>query len=207
MADDIAISAGVGTTVATDDVAGRHFQRIKLHTGEDGSAEPLGDTDKGTARALWVDNRSVTPRKQVSSAGLTTAATAYVANDQLGTILEFTNAVRDSGGSGQIVSATLLDKAKIVGAVDLYLFDRSVTLAADNAVADQSDADMMFCLGVLRFPAPLTATSNGISTIETSGLGIACNATSLFGALVTRSGHTFFGAVGDLVVSLLIAQD
>lgn len=33
MADDVAISAGVGTTIATDEIAGRHYQLVKLAFG------------------------------------------------------------------------------------------------------------------------------------------------------------------------------
>lgn len=38
MADDVAITAGAGTSVATDDVGGRHFQRVKVAFGADGVA-------------------------------------------------------------------------------------------------------------------------------------------------------------------------
>jgi hypothetical protein len=38
MADDVAVTAGAGTTIATDDIGGRHFQRIKVAYGADGSA-------------------------------------------------------------------------------------------------------------------------------------------------------------------------
>ena len=41
MADGIAITAGAGTTVATDDVAGVHYQRVKLDMGGDGVSVPL----------------------------------------------------------------------------------------------------------------------------------------------------------------------
>jgi hypothetical protein len=145
-------------------------------------------------------------RIQAQSAGLTTATTAYVTGDQLGTILTFANAVRQNGATGVIQSATLLDQAAIIGAVDLYLFDRSVTLAADNAAAAFSDADMLFCLGIISFAAPIGGTGNSIST-TVSGLGVMPSGTSLFGALVTRAGHTFFGAATNLAVSLHILQD
>lgn len=41
MADDVAITPGVGKTVATDDVGGRHFQRVKLDFGGDGVSTPV----------------------------------------------------------------------------------------------------------------------------------------------------------------------
>lgn len=213
MSENVSITAGSGTTISTDELSINavtvQVQRVKQVLGKDGTytADLAGrDTGSGDG-ALYVDVRQKVSRVQVSSAGLTTATTAYVTGDQLGTILDFTNSVRISGSSATLQSATLLDKAAVVGAVDLYLFDRSVTLAADNAAAAFSDADMMFCLGILRFPSTTTGTGNGFATIEASGLSVVSNATSIFGALVTRSGHTFFGAVGDLVTSLVWAQD
>ncbi len=38
MADDIQITPGIGAPVATDEIAGRHFQRIKITHGDDGTA-------------------------------------------------------------------------------------------------------------------------------------------------------------------------
>ena len=38
MADNINITPGAGATVATDDVGGRHYQRVKLTDGAEGSA-------------------------------------------------------------------------------------------------------------------------------------------------------------------------
>ena len=38
MADNVAITAGSGTNVATDDVSGVHYQRVKVATGADGAA-------------------------------------------------------------------------------------------------------------------------------------------------------------------------
>lgn len=40
MADNVAITAGVGTTIATDEVSGAHFQRVKLDLGVEGSSDP-----------------------------------------------------------------------------------------------------------------------------------------------------------------------
>lgn len=198
-------TAASAPTIAWDDIGGVAFQRMKVALGPNGTY--TADADGTAERGQYVDPRQKVSRIQATSAGLTTASTAYVAGDQLGTILTVSNAVRAAGGTGTVLSATLLDKAAIVGAVDAYLFDRSVTLATDNAAAAFSDADMVFCLGILQFPPPKGGTGNGLATIEASGLAFACNAADLFVALVTRAGHTFFGAVGDLILSLVTAQD
>jgi len=53
MADNIAITAGAGTTVAADDVGGVFYQRVKLSLGADGAAvdAPVaGGTEAGTLR-------------------------------------------------------------------------------------------------------------------------------------------------------------
>jgi hypothetical protein len=41
MVDNVAITAGSGTDIATDDVAGVHYQRFKLDIGGDGAAAPV----------------------------------------------------------------------------------------------------------------------------------------------------------------------
>lgn len=49
MADNVAITAGTGTTVATDEVGGVHYQRVKVAHGADGAA-----TDVSTSSPLPV---------------------------------------------------------------------------------------------------------------------------------------------------------
>lgn len=41
MTDNVEITSGAGTAVATDDVGGAHFQRIKLDIGGDGASSPV----------------------------------------------------------------------------------------------------------------------------------------------------------------------
>lgn len=60
MADNIAITPGSGANVATDDVSGVHYQRVKLDGGGDGVAVPLElnqadfDTGAGTDNQTMV---------------------------------------------------------------------------------------------------------------------------------------------------------
>lgn len=44
MPDNVPITAGIGTNVATDDVGGAHYQRVKLDIGGDGAASPVTAT-------------------------------------------------------------------------------------------------------------------------------------------------------------------
>lgn len=41
MPDNVDITSGVGTSVATDDVGGVHYQKIKLDAGGDGASVPV----------------------------------------------------------------------------------------------------------------------------------------------------------------------
>lgn len=39
MSDDIAVTPGAGAAVATDEVLGRHYQQVKIVTGEEGTVD------------------------------------------------------------------------------------------------------------------------------------------------------------------------
>ena len=43
MADNVSVTAGIGTPIATDDIAGVHHQRVKRSVGPDGSATDFLD--------------------------------------------------------------------------------------------------------------------------------------------------------------------
>lgn len=49
MADNVPITQGSGTNIATDDVAGVHFQKVKLDMGGDGVSVPLPAHDAAVA--------------------------------------------------------------------------------------------------------------------------------------------------------------
>jgi len=72
MADGVQITAGSGTTVATDDAgAAGHVQIVKLAQSADGSATPMDSTNG----ALHVTNRESTPSFQTGSHSSTTTVT------------------------------------------------------------------------------------------------------------------------------------
>src|SRR5688572_16511806 len=110
MADDVNITAGSGTAIATDDCSSRHVQLVKLAYSADGTATH-GQLD---ANGLLVNPGPQTFRIEVNSAGLTTASTTYTAGDQEGTELTFANAARVSGQGGVVVSAVLEDLPKVL---------------------------------------------------------------------------------------------
>jgi hypothetical protein len=154
------------------------------------SVSPTGD--------LNTVGRRDGPTISVASAGLTIATTAYTAGDQMGTIFTLPNAARVSGGSGIITGVKLIDAADVIGPVDVMFFDRSVTLAADNAAFAISDADALFIVGLAQLSGAFDIGNNRLAQQIPAAIPYTCNGTSLFAAVITRSGHTFFGATGNL---------
>ncbi len=72
MADNIAITPGSGATIATDDVGGVQYQRVKVAHGADGSA-----TDVSSAAPLPTVQQADTP--SVTSVSAATSATTILA--------------------------------------------------------------------------------------------------------------------------------
>ena len=194
MTDNITRNAtSGGDTVRTVDRSGVETPVALLDVAHSGDAELLG----------LGESRIVT----ATAAGLTTAATAYTAGDQLGTELTFASIVRTGKGC-TIQSATLIDKAKVIGAVDLFLFNAATTPASDNAANAWSDADMANCIGVLHFTDILQSANNYVVLGTNAPIVLKPGSgTSIFGDLVTKTGHTFFGAATDLIVNLGVLRD
>jgi hypothetical protein len=203
IADNVAITAGSGTSIATDDVGGVHYQKMKLYDATDGASAAIpGDATNG----LRVYPRPKASWLQQTSAGLTTATTSYSISDQVGTIFTFTNAAIDSGGTGVILSAVVLDKADVMTDMRLHFWKATVTLASDNAAFTVSDADMQNYLGYVSASA-IDVGANRVAVVPNIGLGYSCAATSLFMAVQTMTAHTFYAATTDIWVALHVLLD
>ena len=64
MADNVAITAGSGTTIAADDVSGVKYQRVKVTFGTDGTA-----TDASSSNPLPVTVDNASPLGQTTMSG------------------------------------------------------------------------------------------------------------------------------------------
>ena len=83
-----------------------------------------------------------------------------------------------------------------------------MTLATDRTADSISDADALFKLGLLPMPFPTAQTLNATAHLDSLAVPFVANASStIFVQMVTRSSHTFFGAVGDLVLRLTYSKD
>jgi hypothetical protein len=131
---------------------------------------------------------------------------AYTAKDAVGGKLTFANAARSSGGSITIQSAVIIDRSQQMPALELVLFDRDFTASNDNAAFDPTDADLAYCVGVIKIGDWSDFNDNAVATRTGLGLAAKLEGTDLYGQLVTRSTPTFV-ATTDIVVALHIVRD
>lgn len=182
MADNVAITAGAGTTIATDDDGVAHHQYVKLEFGADNVYTKVDATNplpvRPTPDVLQIS---------VASAGLTNVT--YAAGDQLGNIYTLPNAARVSGGYGYITKVMLIDANDSLGACDVIFFDRSVTLAADNAAFAISDADALFIEGLVSLPSIDIGNNRLLQALNLRIPYVCTGSTSLFAAVITRTAN------------------
>lgn len=182
MADNVAINAGIGTTIATDErnsaheqlvVAGGHLRRVQ-----------------------------VTPTINTS---------AYTAGDELGTLLTLTGAARFSGGGGYVRSIVVLDKTQAQrAAIDVLFFTQSVTVAGNNNPFAPSDTTMLDFLGLVAvatgdYNTAWAGTPTNSAATKFVEFPYVCAATDLFALLVVRGTPTYTSA-SDIVVTFELEQ-
>ncbi len=133
---------------------------------------------------------------------ITAHADIYASGDQIGTLQTIT--VSSGSRVGATISLiTVLDLIGQKSALDLFFFSQSVTVAADNAAASFSDADMRFCLGVVNVLAVDydDNAANSIATVAVNFPVIAADAgVNLFMAVVSRGTPDY--DTGPLVVAI-----
>jgi hypothetical protein len=204
MADNIAITAGSGTTVATDDVSGVHYQRVKLVNGTLDDATAI----TGDAQGLHTVARRDLLRIAVDSGGLTTSTTAYTAGDQVGTQFTLANAARASGGSGTIIGVQLMDQKGIIGSYDVVFTRSSVTPASDNAAFSLSTTDVKAVTAIVQLGGSWDFGTPNLTQAFGLAIPYDCSGgTSLFANLICRVGHTFFTASTDLQLVVWVERN
>jgi hypothetical protein len=220
MADNIAITQGSGTTIATDDVSGVQYQVVKISAGADGLAGSLVDWTTGTAGSPAGGVQSVqgvsggTP-VPVTSGGYDVATTVtrganvtpYTAGDVVGGALDL-GALGPSAGAVMITGAQLLLNLTSAATVPsgmtsfrLYLYSVTPPSAyADNAQWGLPTSgitltgDRASYLGFIDLGSPVNLGVSGSFTpyCEANGINkqVRLTGTKLFGYLVTNGGYT-----------------
>lgn len=166
MADNVAITAGSGTSIATDDIGGVHYPRTKISIGADGSA-----TDLSSANPMPVSGSLTRVDTEMTRPSNTDA---YIAGDVVSnnvtttTLIDLANLVRANGASAYIVRVALsTDKKSITPRFRVHFFNASdPTVSADNAAHKGLYADTAKYLGYVDLPAMFTGTDATNSTMS-----------------------------------------
>lgn len=204
MADNLGYTPGTGADIATDDVAGVHYQKNKLFSSEADSAEGIGDTDYGSFRALWVDPR----QKRIEVQATPTISTSiYSAKHNIGGLLTLANAARVNGGSITIESVQISDKDQEMAAIDLILYNQSITTPTDRTTFDPTDAENLNCRGIISImPGDYADFNDNCVAHRDCATSLLLVGTSLYIVMVVRSTPTYT-STSDISVTLTIKQD
>lgn len=190
MADNIDVTPGSGKTVATDDVAGVQFQKIKIDVGGDGASAPLSSTNTipatiysgGTA----VDWSAPVPVTQSGTWNVGINATSATAG-QVGPIVQgsvTTSAPAYTHGQTNFLSLTTGGALR----VDTALTTIAVTQATASSLNAQVAGDV----------APATADSGNPIKI-----GAVYNASSPPTYTTGQRGNAQMGQRGSLCVQIM----
>lgn len=141
----------------------------------------------------------------------TITAGAYSANDALGGLMEFSDAVNEHSRSGIITNLLIVDKAGQSAAIDVFLFDATFTATADNAAWPTTNPSETVigtnCIGVISVTSGDYKTYNGGSLASvTLTKPIKVSGTTLYAQAVVRDTPTY-AATSDLTFRLSIAKD
>jgi len=235
MADNVAITEGSGTTVATDDVSGVHYQKVKLAIGANDAANLLavgaGAVDTGTPRMTLAsddpavaslsvlddwdrsDAAKVVGTTVIKDVTLTVSTSAYSGTKPLllSDCVLVDGALRVTNGTGILQSITVIDEADQVFAADFYICSANADFGTINNASTISDNDAATILGIVSFATADFKDLGGVDVAHRSGLGIPISAVSgtddIYVAAVLTSGSPTFAAATNVKLRLGILQD
>jgi hypothetical protein len=128
-------------------------------------------------------------------------ATPYAAGDVVANstsaavALTFAGAARGAGLGGVIQAAIFVGSyaPSLKPDLELFLFDTAPTMQQDNAAWAPSDAEMLKCIGRIRFPPGLFVVCGANGIVDSDSLGkpfqCASASTDLYGVLVVRNAY------------------
>lgn len=190
MADNVAITPGVGASIATEDVSGVQHQKVKVEFGGDGvatlvsSSDPL-PVDLGTNNDVTVTSGTVTAN---AGTNLNTSALALESGGNLATIAGDTTSldtkvtacntgdVTVSASALPTGASTAANQSTIIGHVDgietlLTTIDSDTsTIAGDTTSIDTKTPALGQALAAASVPVVLTAAQESTLTPQTDAL-------------------------------------
>lgn len=147
----------------------------------------------------------------------TISTSIYASGDQLGSLVELTNAMDDSSGTGTIVSVSVTDRASQSSTMQLLLFrDKPVVASTDNGALNIADDEMANkCVAMIPIPTASYVALSASSVVSVLNVQVivdsvrsADNTTGKSLWAILRSGGTpTYTSTTDLVVKIGMKQD
>lgn len=155
LADNITVSQGSGKTMATDDVAGVNYQRMKLVIGEDGSVEG----DLSSTRRMPIETKRTDGVQGTSGSDITTTTA--------GELL-----AAGTGGARYYIETLIVSNSHATQGTVVQLLDGSTVKA-------QCPAGPNYGGCVVNFPTPIRGTADTAVNCKalTSGAAVRCTVT------------------------------
>lgn len=219
MASNVAITAGSGTTIGTEETTinsiAVHVQQVKqvvgAREGYVGSQSGRLVDGSSSEAAAYVDPRWKVTHVKVTPTVSTTPA--YTAKDAIGSNQTIAAAVRANGGSGRLTKVVIEDKGQQMKDMDLVFFNTNPAAATDNAIFAPTDSELApdLCLGHVQIGGGHYAdfsTNSEATWVGALPVIAASGSTSLYCVPVSRSstGPTYT-STSDLVFDYTFDQD
>lgn len=134
----------------------------------------------------------------VTSTGLTTAATTYTIGDIWGA--EAFIILPGSKTDAILQSITLLDEGDVIGACAIWFGTAAFALGSDNAAPSITDANARLIKGYVEMPPPIDLGGCRVSVIDSLALPLHADvgATGIPFRFTTFTANGVFAAAGDL---------
>lgn len=150
----------------------------------------VGEIDAGETHIGEVSNPS-----DIIDVTLTIEAGAYDSGDVLSDTATLTNAMRVTGGKGEVRSITVLDQGDQGVAFDIVFFKVTHSLGTKNSAPDIDDTEMLDILGIVSIDTGdyVDLGANRVATKRNVGLAVEANTGSrnLFIGTITRGTPTY----------------
>jgi hypothetical protein len=215
MADNVAITAGSGTTIAADDISSVYYQRVKLSLGADGVANDAsagsGVVGTGTLRVTLATDVAlpageahlgeVGGKTAVYSVTLSTDTSAYASGDLIADTQQMDAFFRKADGTGVIQSITIIDEDAQGVALYVLFMTTSTSLGSENSAPNISDANLTAGLaGIVAVSAADYITVSGTKVACIKNIGLPVKAVSgtddLYIAVLNATGTPTYTAAG-----------
>jgi len=199
MADNLGITTGSSANVATDDVGGAHYQKVKLDVGGDGATLPVS----ATANAIPVKalDDVITVDCTVDTNALAEGDVAFATQEVAGfsTAADITSILQ---------SIVVIDPDDQGIGIDLIFFNANTTLGTENSAPDIDDTEAQTIIGRVQVGAGsfYDLGANRVACVYGIGLPMkAGTGGSIWMAGIARGAPTYAG--GHIYIKLGVLRN